>query len=247
MENIATIVSELDATKSKIDRNNCDEPVPRQSRKIKPTRRSVSGVFPFRGESSVPFESTLERDFLLRAEFFTNVLDVIPQPVQVLFKGGNGQSYFYTPDFLVYYKLGSNDYRNYPKPMLVEVKPEADWRKNWREWLPKWKAARRYALAQGWIFHVADESRIRDKVLENVRFLERYKRMVFALEDSDAVISSVREMGATPIHYLLARHFMGLYRGEGVAHLWSLIAARRLDCDISQPLNEFTHVWIPHA
>lgn len=247
MEISAPIIGKLDATGSKMDRNSCDEALPRQTRKIKPTRRSVSGVHPFRGETSIPFESTLERDFLLRAEFLTDVLDVIPQPVQVPFLGVNGQSYIYTPDFLVYYKLGSKDYCNYPKPMLVEVKPEADWRKHWRDWLPKWKAARRYALTQGWIFRVADESRIRDKVLENVRFLERYKRMTFALEESEAVISSVRDMGATPIHYLLARHFMGLYRGEGVAHLWSLIATRRLDCDISQPLNEFTQVWIPHA
>lgn len=247
MEISATLISKLDATGSKMDRNSCDEAFPRQTRKIKPTRRSVSGVHPFRGETSIPFESTLERDFLLRAEFLTDVLDVIAQPVQVPFTGINGQSYLYTPDFLVYYKLGSKDHCNYPKPLLVEVKPEAEWRKHWREWLPKWKAARRYAFTQGWIFHVADESRIRDKVLENVRFLERYKRMTFALEDSEAVISSVRDMGATPIHYLLARHFMGLYRAEGVAHVWSLIAARRLDCDISQPLNEFTQVWIPHA
>jgi hypothetical protein len=84
-----------------MDKNSCDEAVPRQTRKIKPTRRSVSGVHPFRGETSISFESTLERDFLLRAEFLTDVLDVIPQPVQVPFLGVNGQSYIYTPDFLV--------------------------------------------------------------------------------------------------------------------------------------------------
>ncbi|MBR7780617.1 heteromeric transposase endonuclease subunit TnsA [Undibacterium sp. LFS511W] len=221
--------------------------MPRQTRKIKPTRRSVSGVYPFRCETSIPFESTLERDFLIRAEFFVDVLDIIPQPIRVPFTCLNGESYVYTPDFLVYYKLGSRDYCNYPKPLLVEVKPEADWRKHWREWLPKWKAARQYALTQGWNFHIVDESRIRDKVFHNVRFLERYKRMTFVREESEAVISSVRDMGSTPVHYLLARHFMGIYREEGIAHIWSLIATRRLDCDVSHPLNEFTQVWIPHA
>lgn len=237
----------IDATGMTAGENSCDRPSPKQTRQIKPTRRSVSGIFPFRGETAIPFESTLERDFLLRTEFFIDVLDVIPQPIQVPFVASNGQHYTYTPDFLVYYRLGSKNYLDYPKPMLVEVKPAAEWRKHWRDWLPKWKAARRYARAQGWIFHLADESRIRDEVLANVRFLERYKRMVFPPEDSAAVLSSVRDMGATPIHYLLARHFMGNYRGEGIAHIWALIAIRRLECDITQPLTEFTQVWIPHG
>lgn len=238
---------EISATESELDGISRDERLPRQVRKIKPTRRSVSGVFPFRGENSVPFESTLERDFLLRKEFFVAVLDVIAQPVEVPFIGLNGQSYMYTPDFLVYYRLGSKDPGNYPKPLLAEVKPESEWRKHWREWLPKWKAARRYAISQGWTFQIFDESRIRDRILDNVRFLERYKRMSFVSQEGDAVIASVQEMGSAPIHYLLARHFMGLYRGEGIAHIWSLIATRRLDCDISQPLTEFTEVWIPYV
>lgn len=243
----ATKFHEIGATQAESDGISRDRSFPCQVRKIKPTRRSVSGIFPFRGENSVPFESTLERDFLLRKEFFVSVLDVIAQPVEVPFVGLDGRFHTYTPDFLVYYRLGSRDPCNYPKPLLVEVKPELEWRKHWREWLPKWKAARRYAINQGWTFQIFDESRIRDRVLDNVRFLERYKRMSFARQESDAVIASVREMGSAPIHYLLARYFMGMYRGEGVAHIWSLIATRRLDCDISQPLTKFTEVWIPYV
>lgn len=228
-----------------MNQNSCDKLVPHQTRKIKPTRRSVSGVYPFRDELAVPFESTLERDFLMRSEFFQDVLDVIAQPAQIPFVGSNGQTYTYTPDFLVYYKLGSRSYSDYPKPLLVEVKPEAEWRQYWRNWLPKWKAARRYAHEQGWQFHVHDESRIRDKVFENVRFFERYKRMSFSLEESECVINSVQQMGSVPIHYLLARHFMGIYRGQGLAHIWHLIATRRIDCDVSQDINEFSEVWMP--
>lgn len=247
MEITATELFGLAATVLEDDGNCRDCVQPRQTRKIKPTRRSVSGILPFRGEHPVPFESTLERDFLLRAEFFTDVLDVIAQPVQIAFRANNGQAYTYTPDFLVYYKLGNRDYLDYPRPLLVEVKPASEWRKHWREWLPKWKAARRHAAAQGWAFHIVDESRIRDKALENIRFLERYKRMTFASEETDVVLLSVREMGATPIHYLLARHFMGLYRAQGIAHIWSLIATRHLDCDITQPLTEYSQVWIPNG
>ena len=85
-----------------MNNNNCDLIIPRQMRKIKPTRRSVSGFYSFRGESAIVFESTLERDFIIRKEFNVNVLDIIPQPAQIPFTK-NGRTYNYTPDFLVYY------------------------------------------------------------------------------------------------------------------------------------------------
>ncbi len=226
-------------------RNSCDENHPRQVRKIGPTRRSVSGSYAFRGQTPISFESTLERDFLIRTEFCLNVLDVIPQPTEIPFVAANGKTYTYTPDFLVYYRLGNRKYGDYPKPVLVEVKPEAEWRKHWRVWRPKWKAAWRYAQEQGWEFHIRDESRIRDKTFENVRFLERYTRMQFPIEESLSVLETVGEMGCVTIDYLLSRHFMGLYRAQGIAHLWYLLASRQLDCDISRSLNEFTELWIP--
>lgn len=203
------------------------------------------GVYAFRGETAVPFESILERDFLIRKEFALCVLDVIPQPVQIPFIGKNGQEYTYTPDFLVYYRLGNVPYDKYPKPLLVEVKPHAEWKKHWREWLPKWKTAYRYAKEQGMVFHIHDEFCIRDQTFENIRFLERYKRMRFPVEESRWVIENVKQMGSAPFHYILARHFMGIYKAEGIAHTWHLLATRQLDCDITRPLNDFTELWVP--
>lgn len=230
-----------------IERNSCDEvqATPSQVRRIGPTRRSVSGRYAFRGQVAIPFESTLERDFLMRCEFQLSVLDVIAQPVEVPFIGQDGGAYTYTPDFLVYYRLGSRSHIDYPKPMLVEVKPEEEWRQNWRKWLPKWKAARRYAISQGWSFRIFDESRIRDDVLKNIRFLERYGRMNFDRADSDQVVKTVSEMGSCTVDYLLTRHFAGIYRQSGIAHIWHLVATRRLDCDASAPLSEVTELWVP--
>ena len=200
----------------------------------------------FRGETAIEFESTLERDFLLREEFSLAVLGVIPQPCQVPFLDTfTGRNETYTPDFLVYYRLGNRSYEDYPKPALVEVKPEAEWRANWRRWLPKWKAAYKHAKQQGWSFHICDESRIRAQALRNITFLSRYRRMAFPEEENRAIVESVAQMGGATIDYLLARHFMGIYRTEGVAHLWHLIAVRRLDCDVSRPLTEFTELWVP--
>ncbi|WP_041720299.1 heteromeric transposase endonuclease subunit TnsA [Pseudodesulfovibrio piezophilus] len=224
--------------------NKCDEQ-PRQVRKIKSTRRSISGVYVFRGESSVQFESSLERDFLIRLEFNLSVLDVIPQPCEIPFTDRNGQTHIYTPDFLVYYRMGNSHYGHHIRPQLIEVKPENHWRTNRHKWLTKWKAAYRYSKERGWIFHIHDESRVRDQVYQNVRFLERYGQMNFSPEESAWVLQNVQAKGAVPVNRILARHFMGNYKAEGLSHIWHLLATRKLDCDMSLPLNEQTELWVP--
>lgn len=217
----------------------------KQTRQIKPTRRSVSGLYAFRKDHFVAFESTLERDFIKRQEFLSSVLDVIPQPCQIPFVGLNGQSHTYTPDFLVYYRMNPmRSYGMYPKPRLIEVKPEAEWRTHWRSWLPKWKAAYRYAKEQGWEFHIHDESRIRDQILENIRFLDRYSQMRFPVEETNQVLDTLEYMGCAPFHYLVSRHFMGIYASQGIAHIWHLLATRQVVCDMSRPLTHDTELWL---
>lgn len=226
--------------------NKCDSIPVQQTRRIGPTRRSVSGIYMFRRETPIPFESTLERDFLIRAEFTWDVLDVTPQPVGIPFIDAQGRSNIYTPDFLVHYRLGDLSYNEYPKPLLVEVKPAAAWRDNWRIWASKWKAARCFARSQGWQFRIHDESRIRDQVYQNIRFLERFQRMEFVTEESRWIIANLREMGSAPFHYLLSRHFMGAYRANGIAHIWHLLASRQIECDMNRPLGNHTDLWVPN-
>jgi len=56
--------------------------VPSQKRKIRPTRRSVSGVYAFRRDTGIPFESTLERDFLIRSEYFSSVAQIMARALE---------------------------------------------------------------------------------------------------------------------------------------------------------------------
>jgi len=221
-----------------------DQPIVRPVRRVGVTRRSVSGTYAFRGTLPVQFESTLERDFVMRAEFFTAVAQVVAQPVTIDFRGADGRPLTYTPDYLVYYHLDGRHLEDYPRPLLVEVKPEAEWRAHWREWSTKWKAARTRAREEGWTFRIFDESRIRDQVLSNIRFIERYQRMDFCEEESLAIIETVRQMGSVPFHYLLARHFVGDDTRIGIAHLWHLLAARRLDCDPERAFDHGTELWV---
>lgn len=236
------------ATEVEINSNCCDSvgsALPSSVRVIPRSRRSVTGYQSWRRQHSIQYESTLERDFIVRQEFDLAVAEVISQPCRIPFIAPSGRHSYYTPDFLVTFKTSSAPPSAQSKPLLIEVKPEADWRRHWREWLAKWKAAKRYAELQGWRFRIMDESRIRTPALTNIQFLRRYRDTAFPVEESDAIVKDVRDLGSATFDYLLAKHFQGIYAAEGVAHLWGLLAQRRLDCDICLPLGGSTELWVP--
>lgn len=220
-----------------MDRNSCNQPPFSVARQIKSTSRSLSGVFAFRG-ASVAFESMLERDFLRRMDFRNDVLQVVSQPIAVDFVAWNGRAYTYTPDYLV--RFHSHTRR---RPMLIEVKPEENWRKNWREYLPKWKAALRHAKQEGWEFHIYDESRIRGQSLKNIQFLERYRNADYAQADLDEILRTVAFKGFASVGYLTALHFQG-EEALGKSHVFHLIATRQLDCDITGGLCDSLEVVV---
>eukprot|EP01030_Chromulinospumella_sphaerica_P000028 gene28-33_t len=92
-----------------------------------------------------------------------------------------------------------------------------------------------------------DEDRIRTSALDNIVFLKEYRDLDVEREDSDSIVADVRELGAVRVDYVLAKHFPGLYRARGIAHVWHLIARRRLDCDVGRDLGELTEVWTASA
>ncbi len=199
----------------------------------------------FRGEQPIEYESTLERDFIYRTEFFIHVLDVIPQPVSIEFKAGNGRIRTYTPDFLVYFRLGNREYPTYPKPMLVEVKPRDEWKRHWRAWSPKWKAAITHAKQEDWYFRIKDESRIRDQALANIQWLRRFKRTQLDPCLTDEILEDLWQLGSAQASLLVSRHFGNHQCLDGFRHIWALLAQRHLQCDISRaPLHGSTELWV---
>ncbi|PJG82382.1 TnsA endonuclease N-terminal domain-containing protein [Caviibacterium pharyngocola] len=207
-----------------------------QVRKIKPTRMSVSGHLPFKDGVSIPYESTLERDFLMYFTYLPIAEDIIPQPIRLSFTK-NGITYPYTPDFFVRF----NDDR---KSMLIEVKPKAKWQAHWHEWKQKWKAAMKFCKQNDCVFHIYDEDKIRHLALFNINAVQRYKRLLVEKEDVEAILSQVRLMEITTIDYLLTRFFSGsLYRAKGLQVIYHLLATKQLTCNWFEPLSEFTQVW----
>lgn len=219
----------------------------RPVRDIPINTRHVTGHVSWRESEPVPYESPLERDFVLRQEFSLAVSSVLSQPCKIPFVTHSGRHAEYTPDYLVTYAVSDIALGWEPPPLLVEVKSKKDWQENWREWSPKWKAARRYAAEHGWRFKIMDEDRIRTSALDNIAFLKEYRDLDVEREDSDAIVADVRDRGAVKVDYVLAKHFPGLYRARGIAHIWHLIARRRLDCDAGGDLGEMTEVWVPHG
>mgnify|MGYP002147633332 FL=1 len=101
-----------------------------KNRKIGYTYSSVSGHFAFRKEKSIPYESPLERDFLILLEFNDSVSDVIGQPLTLQYKNQKGRTVPYSPDFLVYFHEPNAELLiPQRKPLLIEVKPRKKLRK----------------------------------------------------------------------------------------------------------------------
>ena len=215
------------------------------TRAIRPTRRSVSGRYTLRNGNAVAYESTLERDFIVRQDFRLDVRNIVSQPVQIPFTASNGRSYTYTPDFLIIFEPSRTARSNAPTATLVEVKPRDQWREHWRKWSTKWKAARRHAMTRGWTFHIHDETRIRNLALRNIQHLQRFANPRQNNETDEQIVTCLSRNGPTPLAQILDAHLGNTDRHEATAALWHLVATRRLDCDINNPLSEDTKVWTP--
>lgn len=213
-------------------------------RKIGTTRRSVSGYFVFRGEKGISYESSLERDFIIRMSFFSQVIDIIEQPVRLSYRALNGNTYRYTPDFLVYFRTPSEYYGHPTVPLLVEVKPRSVLQEEWKTLKPKFREARLYAREQGMKFSIMDESRVRDQMFRNVMFLRRYAKMKFNERESDWLVDRLDELGGTTFRYLWSSSWFSKQdRAVGISHIWHLVATKRIWCPMYEPLNYDTELW----
>lgn len=227
--------------------NSCDyvETI-RSVRAIPRSHRSITGHFSSRLGESIEFESTLERDFLVKHDFDLSVQRIVSQPCRVPYVQANGRQGSYTPDFLVIYRQQPQAVAR-PVAMLVEVKPREDWRKHWRKWSLKWMAARRYALQRGWTFRIMDEGRIRDEQLSNINFLHRYRRTAVPAELCERVVRGLVAHGPSTVELVLSQHLTGRAESDALALVWHLVASRRLDVDVSLPLNKNTVLVVPHV
>ena len=217
-----------------------------KNRKIGYTHSSVSGSFPFRGEKSISFESTLERDLLAILEYDPNVIDVVEQPVTIEYTNKNGRDASYTPDFLVTYQLAPSLYnKSLYRSLLIEVKPRAILKKKWAELKPKFQIGTSYAKQEGWKFCIYDESRIRADFLENIKFLKRYKNHRFDSVEEERIVNHVSDAVQIGIDNLLEfLYFKNEDKDIALKQVRHLISKRILMCDMRMPLTSKTTIWV---
>lgn len=218
-----------------------------KNRKIGYTYGSLSGVFSFRGEKSISFESSLERDLLKLLEFNESVIDVVEQPFTIEYINKNNRPTTYTPDFLVNFATSPCSLQTipYPKPLLIEVKPRNKIIKDFDKLRHKFRIGFRFAKQNDMNYRIYDESRIRTLEFQNINFLSQYKRRQYDPFEEARITNHLNDIGHTSIDFLLAHLYVTKEdRGIALAQIWHLISVKKLGCDIGRPLNQATTVWL---
>lgn len=206
-------------------------------RDIRPNTRSVTGTMPKIGK----YESTLERDLMEILRFDPEVEQFLPQPLTLEYLTPEGQRRRYTPDGLIRFKATAN---LRPAPILFEVKYRADFRKDWRVLLPKFRAAKTYCSTQGWRFEVFTEKEIRTPYLNNVKFLWPYVERTVELSVRDSIVTKLWDLEeADPELLLCVLCRDPMNRARFIPIIWNLIAIGVIGCDLDLPLTMRSRIW----
>ena len=201
-------------------------------RKIGINCRSMTGRQGFSGQQ---FESALERDLLDLLAFDVNVERCETQPIKLYYDGDNGNRIPYTPDVIVYYRRDIAPAKYMPH-LLVEVKYREEYRARYHELKQRFRAARRYAQAQGWRFCVLTEREIRTPYLENARFLRPYRDHASDPFRERTLLACLASLGeATPSDLLDT--FGTVERARFLGVLWKLVSEFRIQVDLTEKIT----------
>jgi hypothetical protein len=213
-------------------------------RSIPKNARSLTGkILDSRRHTAVAFESALERDLYILLDFDPSVAHFEEQPVTIAYQDPVGVHRTYTPDVLVHYipeLRGPGDHRS----VLYEIKYRDDLRTHWHAYRAKFKAARRYARSQGWVFRLITEREIRTPYLKNATFLRQYRFRGCDSRECQRILASLAGRGETEPETLLAwLSPNGGERARLLPVLWHLVAIRQVGADLTVPLTMNSRIW----
>lgn len=199
--------------------------------------RSVTGMVPLLGD----YESTLERDLMEILRFDPSVEHFTAQPITIGYFDQFGKLRTYTPDGLIQFKPTAS---LIPQPVLYEVKYRADFRQDWRNLLRKFRAAKTYALDQGWRFEVFTEREIRTPYLDNAKFLWRYLEQSPSPDARRQILQVLWDLDETDPEMLLFALCRDAHnRARLIPTLWHLVAIGAIGCDLNVPLTMRSRLW----
>lgn len=211
-------------------------------RNVISNRRVCTGYEKTPNGDFVPYEGTLERDFLVLASFGARTKKVTAQPLRIQYKDGNAEIRHYTPDFLVEFnKVGK---QHAWTPCLYEIKYREELEERWEELRPKFQAASQLCKERNWRFRIATDDFIRTDYLKNVYFLRRYIEWSDSENLSAVLLETMDALKiSTPSELLAAAFWNKDRRMAAVGVFWHLIYAQRIGADITNPLTMETQIW----
>ena len=217
---------------------NSNQMLSKPARKIGPSNRSITGKRSSQKTNrSQHFESALERDYLLLLEWDETVEDYGVQPLTIYYEN-NGRATRYTPDVVVYYLPEIKR-----KPVLIEIKYEAELLEKQDHYAARFKAADEYAAYNGYEFRIVTDKMIRTDYLYNLKFLNGYQRP--PIEDAFAqeilMLFSTKKLSPIQLPVSEDQH----KNGRLLYTLWQLVATKALVFDMQQKLTMNTQLWIP--
>jgi hypothetical protein len=186
-----------------------------------------------RFNQGIPYESGLERDFVILTAINMSVQRIVSQPCHVDFLDPEGTSRRYTPDYLVTFS------GNKAAPRLVEIKYSEELQKKSQELEPKFNAARAYADDRGWEFSVSTENEIRIPKLDNARTLLPLQGRKPNPGLCARVLSQIPPREKISVSELLDKSDLaGHERARGRNAVFSLIATGVLITDLEKTISE---------
>lgn len=209
-------------------------------RTINENRRSVTGQVAV-GGGAVAFESSLERDLIILLDFDADVSELREQPFSVQYRE-NDRWRRYTPDLLARFERGANSLET----VVFEVKHRDELRANWRHLENRFRMAYRHCKASGWRFRIVTEREIRTPLLDNARFLRRYRGMERDRLICDQLRFTFKALGeTTPQALLAASYWTTEWKMRALPMLWSMVAAREVKADLNLRLTMSSPIWLP--
>ena len=209
-------------------------------RKIPKNYRNVTGVSShLKANRQAAFESTLERDFYTLLEFDPQVKLFDVQPLAIYWVDPSGQEHRYTPDVLVVYQ----DYLKLPS-CIFEVKYRKDLITERRILLPKIKAAIHYCRTHNMHYKIATERIIRTEACATAKFLLPFLRRAQAYSAEERILEALSALRQTTPQTLLSHMSQNtLEQAEILPALWSLIAKRKVGCNLDKRIHMESEIW----
>jgi len=200
-------------------------------RKLKNSRRALTGKVNLEAGGVAGFESSLERDLLIVLDANPKVLRVQEQPFTLTHVHG-GRVRRYTPDVLAEFD------RDEIPTVVYEVKPLESLRDEWQELRPRFKAAVAYCRRRDWQFKIVTERHIRTPYLQNAKFLRRYRAMDTLYVRQAQLRYTASALGpTTPAALLAAAYWPEEERALAIPALWQMVARGDFDIDLNKPLS----------